>query len=649
MSGVNNSSADQNQKIQLDLRMTPCGLGGFSDKCEWREMWDRDSAETDDNGASQRDVDPNSLNQRNAAAAAELYSALAPNDMRLIRIHAGTGRINCSVMVGPENGAPSYGALSYVWGPQHDPETILLNSREYLVTQNLFQILTKIRDWDPNDHIFWIDALVINQSDLKERAIEVTTKMRHRYSRAESTVAWIGDLDSVPLSRISSCGGLDIGLPALPKRSTDTLNEAEKEKYEKKTWLVQIILSAEYFKRAWVVQELMYSDEVIMHFDTFALNMNDFLRLAEFNDFYCEAYIDRTSVVGDRRLAIRPGFGRGERYLTVPVWLGCYGRYRFCTNPRDSLFAYYGCLSPEARAQITVDYNRPAHMMCYDITFAWFVSENNLDFLLQVGCREKWWHVNHTKKRNAPSWLLNYFGRELNCGRTVYATPSTQPHIQPLPNRFPPAGFVYENEHNTIRVKGIPLGTIESVGQEPAWLRRPIESLEPFNSFLVEQVMKCEGRLRELDRAVRDLIMIHYSGQKEMVQEHPIIQETLNLEVKAVIEEEKTVEEANERTLRLGEGITSLRTAFALKLSEASRKIKENKIDIPFGVGIPGVEPGDKVFTIIGCSMALVLRPFKSYYVVIGKAWMFGFRDGISLQNNPELVPEDVVEDIVLR
>jgi hypothetical protein len=287
-------------------------------------------------------------------------------------------------------------------------------------------------------------------------------------------------------------------------------------------------------------------------------------------------------------------------------------------------------------------------MMCYDITFAWFVSENNLDFLLQVGCREKWWHVNHTKKRNAPSWLLNYFGRELNCGGTVYATPSTQPHIQPLPNRFPPAGFVYENEHNTLRVKGIPLGTIESVGQEPAWLRRPIESFEPFNSFLVEQVMKCEGRLRELDRAVRDLIMIHYSGQKEMVQEHPIIQETLNLEVKAVIEE-KTVEEANERTLRLGEGITSLRTAFALKLSEASRKIKESTIDIPFGVGIPGVEPGDKVFTIIGCSMALVLRPFKSYYVVVGKAWMFGFRDGISLQNNPELVPEDVVEDIVLR
>jgi len=634
------ASRNNNEKIQLHCCMTTCGIGGFSSKCEGRQPWDRESARTD--------VDPKSLNQRNAAAAAELYSALEPNEMRLIRIHAGTGRIRCSLMVVQENEVPKYGALSYVWGSEHDPKTILLDGREYLVTKNLFRILTKIRDWDPDDHIFWIDALAINQSDLKDRATEVT-KMLRRYSRAESTVAWIGDLGSVPLVRISSCDGLDIGPPALPKRSTETMSEEEKEKYEKKAWLVQTILSAEYFTRAWVVQELMYSDEVILHFDTFALDMKDFLCLAEFNDMHCEAYAARTSVVGDRRLAIRPGFGREKRYLTVPAWLGCYVRHRFCTDPRDSLFAYYGCLSPEARAQITVDYNRPVHMMCSDITAAWLVSENNLDFLLQVGCREQWWAVNHTKKRNAPSWVVNYFGREVNCGGTVYATRSAKPHIQPSPDSVPPSEFAYENEHNTLRVKGILLGTLDSVGQESAWLWRPIESFEPFNSFLVEQVMRCEGRLRELDRVVRDLIMIDYPGKEQMVQEHPMIQETLNLEVKAMAEEEKTVEEANERTLILGERITSLRTAFALRLSEASRRIQESTVDIPFGVGIPGVEPGDKVFTIIGCSMALVLRPFDSYYVVIGKAWMFGFRDGISLQNNAELVPKDVVVHIVLR
>lgn len=168
---------------------------------------------------------------------------------------------------------------------------------------------------------------------------------------------------------------------------------------------------------------------------------------------------------------------------------------------------------------------------------------------------------------------------------------------------------------------------------------------------MVEQVIKCEGRLRELDPVLRDLIAIEKLASEKVVQEHPTIQETLNFEIKAMEEEEKTasVEEANKRILEVGRRITSLRTAFALKLSEASRRIQESTVDIPFGVGIPGVEPGDKVFTIIGCSMALVLRPFGGYYVVIGKAWVFGFRDGISLQNDVALIPEDSIMGIVLR
>jgi hypothetical protein len=58
-----------------------------------------------------------------------------------------------------------------------------------------------------------------------------------------------------------------------------------------------------------------------MHFDTFALDMNNFLSFAEVNDYLCEAHVGRTSVVGDRRLAIRPGFGRQKKYLTIPAWL----------------------------------------------------------------------------------------------------------------------------------------------------------------------------------------------------------------------------------------------------------------------------------------------------------------------------------------
>lgn len=102
--------------------------------------------------------------------------------------------------------------------------------------------------------------------------------------------------------------------------------------------------------------------------------------------------------------------------------------------------------------------------MCSDMIASWLASENNLDFLLKVGCRELWWTVNHTKKQNAPSWLVDYFGREVNYGGTVYSTPSARSRIQPSPDSVPPVKWEYENNQNAMRVKGILLGTLESVG-----------------------------------------------------------------------------------------------------------------------------------------------------------------------------------------
>jgi hypothetical protein len=252
-----------------------------------------------------------------------------------------------------------------------------------------------------------------------------------------------------------------------------------------------------------------------------------------------------------------------------------------------------------------------------------------------------------TKKRSPPSWLPHYFGGEENFGGTVFAASSANSHIRLSSSSMPPTRCGKDG-NNSLHVKGILLGTIESVGQEPAWMWQPIKNFEPFHSFLVAQVMNCQGRIRELDRAVSDIIRINYSKPDELVQVRPEVQETLNLELKAM-EEAETIQEANEMTLRIGEQQSSLRTAFAFSQTEGSRTIQGSNIDIPFGLGIPAVEPGDRVYSIIGCRMSLVLRQFDFYHEVVGKAWMFGSRDGISLLNNFKLVPGDVLEDISLR
>jgi hypothetical protein len=103
------------------------------------------------------------LNERNKSAALQIYSNLAPGQMRLLKLHRGTGRLRCSVIVATDCNHPAYEALSYVWGSEHDPKQLRLNNRSYSITQNLDKALRRLRSRD-QDRILWVDALVINKT-----------------------------------------------------------------------------------------------------------------------------------------------------------------------------------------------------------------------------------------------------------------------------------------------------------------------------------------------------------------------------------------------------------------------------------------------------------------------------------------------------
>src|SRR6186713_409366 len=71
-----------------------------------------------------------------------------------------------------------YLALSYVWGDQSDPKTILVNGKPFKITQNLENALM---DLEPNIRLpIWIDAICINQNDEGEKGQQVA-RMREIY------------------------------------------------------------------------------------------------------------------------------------------------------------------------------------------------------------------------------------------------------------------------------------------------------------------------------------------------------------------------------------------------------------------------------------------------------------------------------------
>lgn len=116
--------------------------------------------------------------------------------IRLLKISLdpSDSSIHCHLHHFDFNRKPPYYALSYTWGPNHDPKTISVNSQTFKVSPNIFCFLALARDGgiDPNTYL-WIDQICIDQSDdaFTERADQVG-RMGKIYADAVQVVVWLG-------------------------------------------------------------------------------------------------------------------------------------------------------------------------------------------------------------------------------------------------------------------------------------------------------------------------------------------------------------------------------------------------------------------------------------------------------------------------
>ncbi|EJP69814.1 heterokaryon incompatibility protein [Beauveria bassiana ARSEF 2860] len=129
-----------------------------------------------------------------------VYRRLRPDcrDIRLVRFMTtpdalqGNGRLQLQLASVRLNEAPSYCALSYVWGDPTPRFSIILNGQQFEIAETLHFALSQLSHAAPGDVWFWIDAICINQSDLEERSWQVG-QMRDIFQRAESVYVSLGD------------------------------------------------------------------------------------------------------------------------------------------------------------------------------------------------------------------------------------------------------------------------------------------------------------------------------------------------------------------------------------------------------------------------------------------------------------------------
>lgn len=519
------------------------------------------------------------LSERNTSAALRIYSNLEPGQMRLLKLHRGTGRLRCSIIVATDCNHLSYEALSYVWGSEHHPKQLQLNNRSYYITQNLDKALRQLRSRD-QDRILWVDALVINQSDLSERENEIE-KMSGRFSGATRTIAWIGHADS------------------WLEQFLNSLNEMSLEQIRSLRGGTQIrilnllLRDLPYWSRAWIVQEIMFSKAILLMYGSATVPYD---KLEALEDTYTDVYIDpREPTVGNTQLQVRPGAGLRHEWLRFPFWLKTCSTKRLCKEPQDRILAYRNCFSPDAREFITVDYTQSEYDSAREIVHAWIASEKNVDFLKHIAAREPW-----PSDLSIPTWLPNFFGKAtlgINLENASGELESDLVCTEPPPK-------LLEDDY-ILQVPGLWLGDVDRIQEN-------VGNFEERDTAVNTLLQHCGGSLDTLGKHTTEHIRATYNEDKllALAGTDTEIQENLKIYF------ERKSKDAVFHVFQLLNLMT-----FDQRTSVRFRPCEFSYLDatsLAFGLGPTDIKIDDRLCLIMGCSVPLVLRRNGQRYTVVG-------------------------------
>jgi hypothetical protein len=243
-----------------------------------------------------------------------------------------------------------YSALSYVWGDEHNQRPIQLNDVNTTITANLEKALKQLRA-EKKATKFWIDAICINQRDNTEKSGQVQM-MGEIYKHANvRTVLWLGeaDNDSHEAFKLIATADRQFFVDYDPSATSPALQA------------LRILLKRPWWKRMWVIQEMMLSPNPIIKCGADEVN---FEKLVIFRNLYWKAQnedIERflpllnlwrecpfTPMLEYHRLTWLDG--------ELSLWLMDVAPFQ-CRYLRDKVYGIMGLIHPDIRKQITVSYD----------------------------------------------------------------------------------------------------------------------------------------------------------------------------------------------------------------------------------------------------------------------------------------------------
>jgi hypothetical protein len=348
---------------------------------------------------------------------------------------------------------PCFEALSYVWGPQDNPEQAIVEADDedtaiasMPLGPNLAAALHHLR-YETSVRRLWVDAICINQKDDAEKAVQVS-RMNDLYTLTTRVVVWLGEEEDDSALAVSTMAHLGAQVETTLDGFRMVSPDAEETEwydidvalpFDKRTWdaIVELV-SRPWFGRVWTAQEILLANRLaVLQCGHATITWALFRRALE-------CILDKDTVPRGRdvlslaRSAVVNGADRPlHRIITR------HG-HRQCFDPHDKVYGMLGMAPPAFRAVLVPNYKQPYAETYRDA------------FLVNTGAIKRWELFGcDTADRTieAPSWVPDLVPQS---SHTFDSSGQLSSGISELHMTY--------HEPNQLDVVGLRFATVETVG-----------------------------------------------------------------------------------------------------------------------------------------------------------------------------------------
>ncbi|KAF7509744.1 hypothetical protein GJ744_007439 [Endocarpon pusillum] len=343
---------------------------------------------------------------------------------RLLELHPGqeSEEVQCTLIESRLLNKDPYETISYRWDDAQT--TIVCNGRALSIRRSLAGALRALRYRD-QPRLLWADAICIQQDDNAEKDNQVQL-MRRIYSQAQGVLVWLGETagdgnSHISVSwpaRLAILGGLVTLRPRM-NNSNPSAPYVRVRNVRKGTMTVLAPFSVElylllvsflrksWFRRAWVVQEVVVSKKVTCVWGSQQCEWKEVTRALEFMSkarFPLVFMPTLQHIAGIEEEMVR--YKEGANTL-----LGLLLRHQRClsTNPRDKVYAFCSLMgtSPSEFIDVRIRYGDAVESVYRDVATKILQHDRNLDILSHSPSPS----TTSSSTSNLPSWIPDWSRR----------------------------------------------------------------------------------------------------------------------------------------------------------------------------------------------------------------------------------------------